>query len=411
MKTIQFARVLLHVRFEIDRFEAALRKLASYDYASSEAHDFIRFETEELKAISDAVDITEQDFQLDPDGAGHRLVSIYRVFSNIRASLEVLERARTDEVPWSLIPSTLNLAKEILPGKKVLITTTVHMNYEIMWYEGPSNPFVMIFMPRLHRSNAFLHIALGHELFHPAISAFFTTEISNVMLPIHQVCVKLAAGGSTSHTRFDLLTDEATDCWERAVTELMCDMGCVEIFGPAAIWTLASFASVHPLDGEPSPGQYYPPWRLRLQVALRYLDQCTSGKVLESLLDELKSAGLERYAQAVENVQRETEDWLSQPPDPPVITWQPLTSAVYPIVESSIPRAMGHIARVGQAITANWQATIPQVPFLVKRLAQLVPPSEAPPTSADAPEPGSLTAIVTACWFSEFMKSKPAPTP
>ena len=272
MTSQQFHRVLLHSQYELDRFDVALSRLSAYQFPSEVAKDLIAIQEQESKRATAALKAIVDDYSDDPAGASSRLNSEYRKLTKRRYYLDVLEKARSDEVPWSLVPSIERLASLILPNRKILMTTTPHMNYSVNW----SQPIVTLFLPKLHRANAFLHVLIGHELFHPAIGNFFPGEESIVSPKLRDECKKLLGMRDVpdlfSQKRLDNILSYATEAWRRGLEELMCDMGAASLFGPAALWTISGLAASQDLDVEPSmDNQFYPPWRMRIKTVLEYV--------------------------------------------------------------------------------------------------------------------------------------------
>ena len=78
MKAHQFRRLILHVRFELDRFGSALERLESHNFPSEVASLLIDDQKKESAKSSERLKIIEVDFIDDADGSAARLVSEYR---------------------------------------------------------------------------------------------------------------------------------------------------------------------------------------------------------------------------------------------------------------------------------------------------------------------------------------------
>lgn len=410
MTSQQFQRVLLHARFELDRFDTALLRLESHQFPSDVATTLINDQKRESQKAVESLLVIEQDFPDDPVGASARLVSEYRKLMSRRQYLEVLEKARSDEVPWSLVPSIESLAREVLPGRSVLMTTTPNMNYMVSWSRSPCQPVVTVYLPKLHRGNGFLHVLIGHELFHPAIGPFFPGEKAIVTPKLHDECRTLLAtvDGEPdlfSQKRLDAVLKYALEAWERGLTELMCDMGAASLFGPAALWTISGFAASQDLDTPPSgENQFYPAWRLRVQVVLDYILQIDHGeqKILE-LCASLRKASLGKYADAIT---RSLDEERQVCPDG---NWRrmfadnPFMSKVYEHVIESVKRARDFIHGVSEKINDRWTNTCDQCPALLKRLELLVPPSELIEIGKRDSQAAEMSAIVLSCWIERLV--------
>ena len=408
MRHQQFQRALLHARFELDRFESALSRLEAHQFPSDVAKTLIRAQKQASQKAEEALSVIEEDYADDQSGASKRLISEYRKLMSRRRYLEVLEKARSDEVPWSLVPSVERLAEQILPQRPVLMTTTPDMNYMVSWSRSADHPVVTIYLPKLHRANAFLHVLVGHELFHPIIESFLPTEKAIITPRLRDECnqsLKAVEGEPDlfSQKRLDALLSYALEAWERGVTELMCDMGAASLFGPAALWTISGFAASQDLDTPPSQeNQFYPAWRLRVQVVLDYIFEVDSAeKHLEWLYDALKKAGLDAHREAIRNGLLEEKQICDSGPQSSIPS-NSLIAKVYEHVFESMERAKTFIQKATEDVTDRWANTYREVPDLLKRLALLVPPSELIESGKQVSQAAAMSAIVLACWFERL---------
>jgi len=409
MKSHQFSRVLLHTRFELDRFERTLSRLEAHDFPSDVAKILIAGQKRESETADQSLAAIEADYEDDPEGASARLVSEYRKLMQRRRYLEVLEKARSDELPWSLVPSIERLAESILPGRRVLVTTTPDMNYMVSWSRTPDQP-VTVYLPKLHRANAFLHVLIGHELFHPAVDTFLPEERIVITPKLRDDCKQLLVkvDGEPdlfSQNRLDAVLKYALEQWERGLTELMCDMGAASLFGPAALWTISGFAASQDLDVPPTPeNQFYPPWRMRVKAVLDYIVQVDDGEnLLVNVCKSLKNADLNDHVQAIIN-SLEAEKGICTAEELAKHSFaDTLTIKVYEHVGESLERGRDFVKDVASKIADRWSNTFGQVSELLKRLALLVPPSELIDAGKQASNAASLSAIVLACWIERLL--------
>lgn len=405
MKPHQFRRLQLHVRFELDRFDAALDRLGSYEFPSEVASVLIDDQKIESEKALASLSVIEVDYQDDPDGSAARLLSEYRKLMSRRRFLEVLEKARSDEVPWSLVPSIEQVAQQLLPGHSVLVTTTPDMNYMVGW----GGALVTIYLPKLHRANGFLHVLIGHELFHPIVAEFFKTELIKVKPKLREDCqAYLSTLGYQAdlffQQRLDALLNHALNQWEKGLTELMCDMGAAAIFGPSALWSISGFAATQNLNSPPTvENQFYPPWRLRLKSIYDFIVNMDDGMTkIDRLLHTLRSAGLAQHAElvsrcfAIESELFTTADLAADP-------MRGLTVKVYGHVEASMDAARQFVVNAATNFSARWSNTLDEVPKLLGRLALNVPPSELLESGKQESKAASLTAITTACWIERLV--------
>lgn len=404
MKKHQFKRVLLHIRFELNRFESALAKLESCDFPSAHALAIVREQLQEVSKARLDLDQIEFDFEDDSHGSSARLTSEFRKTITRRRVLEILEKARSDEVPWSLIPSIESIAKQLLPAFEILITTTPDMNYMVGWEAGSAT----IYLPKLHRANGFLHVLIGHELFHPIVTEFFLSQRPKYEPKLRELCKTYLSriGVPTDlffKQRLDALLAHASHQWEKALTELMCDMGAVAIFGPAALWTLSGFAATQDMNAAPTQAnQYYPPWQMRLRVAYDYLERvCNVSARLSDLANQLNQAKLSDHASLLvagleqERIIFATKDLAREP-------MQDLSVRVYDLVEESISDAARFVEIKSLNYNQRWTETLNEIPILLGRLSIQVPPSELIESPKQESKAASITGIVMACWVERL---------
>ena len=403
MLKFQFARGLLHAKYDLDRFQLYLKRLDAHDFPSASAKDRIQHLAGQLEDTKTKLNSIEKDFEADPIGASDRLVSEYRKLIRNRSQLEVLDRARSDEVPWSLVPSIEKLARQIMPDRELLITTTPDMNYRVAWSPAGHN-FVTVYLPGLHRANAFLHILIAHELCHPIVEPFVTTEQANIETKLRDECKKLAGKSAQplfDQQRLDQLVQYTLEAWQQILRELMCDMGAVAIFGPAALWTISSFAATCELDQEPSPETgFYPPWRMRLATSIDYLkEQEDVDSKLNELADALRKAGHEKHAKAVLEGMEDEESLANSGV---TNASNALVQIAYDCINESLGRAKSEVKRLSTSYPKCWSTSIDEVASLIGRLELMVPPCEIIQSGKHESQPASFSAILTAAWVKRL---------
>jgi hypothetical protein len=404
MLEFQFARGLLHAKYDLDRFQLYLKRLDALDFPSASAKDRIQHLGKQLGDTESKLKAIEQDYSADPIGASDRLVSEYRKLVRNRSQLEVLDRARSDEVPWSLVPSIEKLANQIMPSRDLLLTTTPDMNYMVSWSPSAAHNFVTIYLPGLHRANAFLHILIAHELFHPIVEPFVVSEQSNIDTKLRDECKKLVGKSAQplfDQQRLDQLVHYTLQAWQQILRELMCDMGAVAIFGPAALWTISSFAATCELDLEPAPEtQFYPPWRRRLATAIEYLKEKEDlENKLNQLAETLREATHTTHADAVLAGIQDEEKLTKVPTAAPT---NPLIQIAYDCMNESLDRAKSEVKRLSESYPRRWSSSIEEVASLIGRLELMVPPCEIIESGKHESQPASFSAILTAAWVKRL---------
>ena len=274
-----FHQLRMLLSLEIDSFEEHLRTLRSSHYPSNVACDFIDCLNAELEGQRSAIyKQVSSVFPHDPEGAAKNLRSQHRILASKLNYLNFLKNAQTEEVPWSVVPSIERLASQLIPERDLLTTCTHDMNYRISWHQSPTlsirQRFMFLELPGIHKTNAFLHILIGHELFHPLLEDFLNENGRSVLERLREPCTAFLSEQSSPKPTVGKVVDEACYIWRRALKEVMCDLGCAAVFGPAALFASSVWLLPGDLDDPPSlAGDFYPPPRFRLREILRYAFQ------------------------------------------------------------------------------------------------------------------------------------------
>lgn len=419
MTELIFKRAIIHSKFKLDRFSIYLDRLEGYDYPSKSAGTRIKALRDKLKCCSGNLTEIENDYSDDSSGSIDRLNSEYRKLLAYRIQLEILDRARSDEVPWSLVPSIESISNRMMPDRDVLITSTPEMTYMVQWAPTDSKPDITVYLPKLHRSNAFLHVLIGHELFHPLVYDFISREGKNVLPTIRDECkdeYKKTFPNDFNlfdSTRLDQAINISLNALETGLTELMCDMGAVSLFGPAALWSLSAFASTYDQDHEISGDTcFYPTWKTRLKTVLDFLETQgtldTHGKLkthISKLTALLRAphyeAELDCHANEIETSLRNEALNCSKPTPS---NKDPYIAIAYRQISSSLRKAQGEIQSITAGLGDNWSEYLDEIPKLLRRLALNVPPSEIIEPPEKKSKPAHFTSIVNASWIERLVQ-------
>jgi len=417
-----FYRLRMLVAFEIDSFEKQLRALGSSHFPSQVASDFISHLRGELSSQREAIAQIVLDYGDDPKGAGSRLRSEHRKLVEKLDYLDSLENAQTQKVPWSLVPTIERLASELLPRKRLLTASTSELNYGIRWYRSPKSAlqqFLILELPAIHKTNAFLHILVGHEFFHPLLEKFFSRETPPVVARLRATCQDQFAkahgqGDLFQKQRLGEIVEILRHIWHRALEELACDMGCAAVFGPVCVFAGLALASGGNLDEPPSPeGRFYPPWRFRFRSVLRYAlageeEGGQQGSPLDVLARVLRDADFAEAAEILEQQVQVIKGETEQDTDLQGIKrlWHLRTA--YEEVEKSLPSAWNYVKNRAEQMERTWLTTMKEVPTHLRHLELLVPPSVVRRDMDDARgAPASLSAISIAAWLHQLRGEVP----
>jgi hypothetical protein len=410
MNRDHFSRLQTLVAFEIDRFRETLKRLRASHFPSAVALQLIDELFYYLAEGEKSLPQIATDFAVDPEGASSRLQSEHRKLLGKFWYLEAIEDARTDSVPWSIIPSVERFAKELITDRQILATGTTEFNYGIRWNEGSPaglDKFYILSLPKIHRANPFLHVLIGHEFFHPLLSGFLTKARKTVSEQVRQGCLDIFKSHDEvvedlfTRRRLDQLVELTLEFWKKALEEIMCDLGCGAIFGPAAILSSSYFALSQNLDEQPSSeGQFYPPWRYRLRVLLKYvLDPNETNSALKSLQRVLVDAEVKDDWDRLSAQLKSIRELTLLREDLNAINENPFLKLAYDSVDKSLDAAWTYIESITAQLPGRWTNSIAQVPCLLKCLDSFVPPGEFRTPNEKLGVAAELTAMNLAGWL------------
>ncbi len=414
----QFYRLETLVVFAMDRFAKALDRLDASHYPSAAPKAFLHQLRLEIGNRESAIEQILLDFVDDPEGASDRLCSEHRKLLARLTYLQAAENAKTDDVPWSLIPSIERLARALIPDRDIITTALSDFNYQIAIPRNEPtgiDKYLILFIPKIHRANSFLHLLIGHELFHPLLQPFLLEE-RKVVLPILRIgCFQLLlqageADNLFTRRRVDEIVQLASRYWQRAVEEIMCDFGCVAIFGPAAALSMSTFALTGGLDERPTAqGDFYPPMRYRLRSMLKYALGCEEGMACQqSLFKALDDSNFLEDSARLKERMSSISALASASDDITEIETDPIARLAYKSVDSSLHKAWDYVYKISCPLDDRWTATYSQVPSLLRSLELLVPPSEVRDDKAKIGQPSAWSAIALACWVFQLRSEVPA---
>lgn len=409
-----YRRLREQVYFEVSSYQQALDQLGSDEYPTSTAESLAKELDSQLEAIRRRLQQIEFAFVFDPDGAIEQLQTTRNRLTMVLTDyLGWLDGARTHRVPWSVVPGLERIATYLLPHREILTSCSPVPTYRIIYFPGtPSglHKYFIVQVPSLLRLNALSHVVIAHELFHPILESFLKLKRPKVLNRMQVECNKIVKAPSRSDTlspeqrqqRLDLLVEYARQIWEGAVKEIMCDMGCVALFGPAGFLALGDPAMAYPLDHVPHPTHYHPPWRYRLRATLKHgLMHNQPGSPLNNLYTELSKS--EDTKSLVNLLKEEMKGYQSQvdiTSDTDEIDNAPAVYRIaYKEVESLLDSAWTFIANKTKNCPINWTKSFDQIPELVAMLRVPAPPGELRGTNPAKPSSPCLAAIANAAWL------------
>lgn len=323
--------------------------------------------------------------------------------------MDWLRGAQTQNVPWSFIPCIERLAHAIIPEHKLLTYCAHYYNYGISWSQSERlapYQYTVLSLPRLHRTNVLWHTLIGHELFHPRCAEFINKHNQNVLSEI-------ASQLRSSDELFKDLDEEGLDqftksihiAWRRAMEELLCDMACAELFGPAAILSTMAFAACSPIEEMPSPeNNFYPPRMFRFEVVWK---NSIDLKKLSTIYTKCqKSESTNYFKQEMENFAK----LVSLSKGAVLLKQHPLAKIAYEQVQNLLPEANKFVKTILPGTVCRWHSdkVLNQIPTLLERLEKGIPPNERILDIVETAgkqkyesESAELPAILIAGWIYE----------
>lgn len=231
--------------------------------------------------------------------------------THVGEHVQFIDSARSQRVPWSIIPAFEYFADELIGDVEVMFCPLWEYNYQIIILDIKEHyksivrtfinvpgipddseitvldplkkPFHIIRFPSPERLNIRLHANIGHELGHKFAEIFFSNErkdrftksILNKIKNLVEEGVKekkIPAEPIIKINYSQKYLERAVRVWERALGEIISDMTAGILFGPAALFSMFDFALQDELDHLPNEKfNFYPPWRLRLRTAVSQL--------------------------------------------------------------------------------------------------------------------------------------------
>ncbi len=399
------------LNFEFEGFEARLGGLAAEDYPSDAAPELIKYLLRELTDQRNRVSSIERDFAVDPRGAFDRLRSEHRKLNLRFPFASHIRDAQTRHVPWSLVPSIEHLGEKLVPNRSLITSCFDKFNYSIHRGETKTDPdpFDILFIPSVHRLDAFLHVEIGHELFHLLVAPFLAKEQPRVLGWLRRDCEKfLTSRKPPDRSRLDEMTELTRNVWRRAVEEIICDFGCASLFGPAALMASVSLFISSNLDAQPSPPRYYPParfrWRKVVEIAFG-VDG--NGSEYQELLAALSTdEDLKEHLDSLGAFWQVAQHEISQTTDMRAIRANRITAIAYSQIDSSLRLGWKFVQEIVRSTQLSWASSIKEIPFHLRNLSLNVPCGELRLTSDPCGEPSSLPAVINAAWINELRSRK-----
>ena len=424
MTNSELIRVQHQIENELQSFRNELNKLSVPNYPSETSQKIIDHLLRKVDKYKDALskimaDQEGQDEEIIEQSCRKLITKIHNplIKQDIKF-LNWLSKAQTRNVPWSFVHGIEKLAQQIMPKQEVLVYCENQHNYGICWSQSETiapDPYYVLSLPGLHRINVLWHALIGHELFHPRCAEFINRHNKNVLTNIRNTVTgnykkfvsdedpKGLFTESERKDRIGNLTGVIHIAWLRAMEELLSDMACVEIFGPAAILAMKAFSACSPRNDIPEPNNnFYPSWQYRLEIAWEHFIDLKALDPIYSKIDNEKI--VETFKAEILSIQELAEKAEGKGS----VHQHKFAKIAYDEVEKLIPDAVTFVKKTTSGNISKWydKEVIDQVPSLVKRLGNGIPPNEIIINVSKSPEEykteaATLPAIFLSGWIYE----------
>jgi len=409
--------------------EQRARLLGQQEFASPNPSLLATLIARMAKALSVELIALRGDYTDDPANALIQIRFLDHFAKELGAHLRYIDGAKTTSLPWSITKPLESLLARFVAQRTVMLRPQWKYNYTIstgdlgeyyrehlvpilsataldQLFTGFPRGFHIVSFPSIERKSALLHCDLAHELGHLIAEDYIRQESTEfVGLLSERVREHLTRLNESRTPKLEPLflqvevsehIDRALQVRRRALEELVSDMFACKLLGPAALFALHAVAMSFPLDLLPvSRSAYYPPWRMRLRLAIRVIakagllpSQNSTGHTFSSMdqlqdrtaavLDELNTA-----VAATSDVAKISSDWL--------------VSLAYESVERALPMAEAFVDGEHGAKFMFAERLYAESYGLVDRLIEQIPPNET--GSGEETQPASLEAILNAAWF------------
>jgi dCTP deaminase len=315
----------LEIVARVQAGRARCKQLVAADFVSDAPRNLIQalqntFEhlAKAIPAVMSAIDWAGDATQVEKD------INVLRVLDNhakvCASHIRYVESARTERLPWQIIPSFERLVRHLKPGAQVMLRPMWKYNYSTMVtnlrdfylsylraYEfylpdidvesvlAPlGSAFHIISFPALERDNILLHSLLGHEIGHLIADSLVKADAPDFLaraLPeiekatendlANKPFAKAMPPLIYSSVKAKVLAENSRIClffWSRALEEILSDIVGAILFGPAALFSTLELAIQFGFDLKPSSGnEYYPPWRTRIREVFTVVSDIASS--------------------------------------------------------------------------------------------------------------------------------------
>lgn len=431
---------------QIESVKKLLDALESIDYAHQSPMDMIQAISTNLSEILS--EVNEAKAALLPDYP-RKFLKQLRTFQKelciLTSNVEFVRNAKFDFLPWSAIGMVHRLAGEIAPNVKIVLSgsltsATYKIFPRVYLYGSDSESFAVLQIPHLYRRISLLHVLVAHELFHLRANEFVDKLSAEALISFkaawepafQQERTDRESGLAESREGHENQTDWVKDCleidqdkieesllthtviiWQRMVTEIFCDLGCVFVFGPACLFALQDILLMHGDNSDDeelsvnSIKKYHPPAYERIKYVLEALqNDPILGKSLKRLISILEEGSLDLYANALKDRLAGIESSISASTERSSTSVDPKSQKMLnfarQVVEAKSELMWDEVCKIGSKVSNSWVNREDEIVFHLKRLSEDIPSGEAD-KNVESTVSGSHGAIGVAAWLKHLV--------
>ncbi|MFC2172893.1 hypothetical protein ACFLU6_09725 [Acidobacteriota bacterium] len=289
-----------------------------------------------------------------------------QAIQRLGADLRYVERAAAPQTSWGLVRTLEKIGRKLHPDSYFIIRPQWHYNYslferlsgyqirfkslipkkqlaDILKFESKRSIKKLYIMgfPYLDQSNILKSTLFGHELGHPIEKEYFLTEDTTKLYPELYKEILRAYDEKTKQTKekdkliqihqIRQMAQRVLRFRRKALAELISDLVCVNLFGPAALFAAEEWARGLNLDSfEKIESKHYPPRRYRL----RLMHQTFLPDWIERYIDKGKME--EKYADAVKSKYQVITDIVGDETDKRLIFEETEIGIAYKVIERNM---------------------------------------------------------------------------
>jgi hypothetical protein len=322
--------------------------------------------------------------------------------NSIAPHLRYIEGASIDRNPCSLVYPLQKLTEDILRNTLLIVRPQWSYNFgkvEIMrhYKEKTQHCFEIeelnaifanypeyleiLSFPGFEKTNILLHVNLGHEIGHHLQEEYFKQESNDYLFTINDAVSKLFPRIKS----YEKLTDKINQTIEtvrkyreRFIQEIISDLFCSRLFGPAALFAFFEVATFTRNFDHVDDNSLHPPWRTRMRIIIDDLEWRNYNNSFKRAFKKLfKNDWTEKVIKAFENDMIIMEGMIKNKVDEKNIKSNKLAHIAYISVNNSLQdiknfvndKLSGHSCNISDDFCKR-------ILYLVQRLHYNIPPNE-----------------------------------